>query len=123
MIRPTVKDIKRAQKESVLLRLISELFIQASLEDPELQGIFVSRVALSPDKGVCTVYFYTAEGKQAFEERLNRLKLYKPSLRKAIAHAIQARYTVELIFKFDEQVEKQHKIEKLIDSLKEKDEI
>ena len=115
------KDIKRAQKESVLLRLISQLFLQAEMDDPKLRGLTITRVALSPDKGLCTVYFYTPEGEAAFNEKLSILKLYKPSMRKAMSQEIPSRYTAELVFRFDDKFERQAKLEALIDSVGERE--
>ncbi|HVX00867.1 MAG TPA: ribosome-binding factor A [Candidatus Babeliaceae bacterium] len=115
------QDIKRAQRESLILRYISQLFMQASLDDPRLQGFFINRVKLSSDRGTCYIYFYNARGKEYFAEMLDVLKLYKPSMRKALANALDSRYVPELIFTFDEQFEKQQKIESLLETLKEKE--
>lgn len=117
MERP-VKNIKKAQRESLLLKEIAHLFLEKSFEDPELKSIFINRVELSPNSGMCTVYFYSSEGKEAFEKALERLKLYKPSLRKSIASRINARYTPEIVFRFDEQLKKQLEIEELIERVK-----
>ena len=114
----STKDIKRAQKERLLLREISQLFMKAAMDDPSLEGVFVSRIALSPDKGLCYIYFYTPAGKDVFNEKLEVLKLYKPSLRSALAKAIPSRYTPDLLFKFDEVFEKEAKINALLDQLK-----
>jgi ribosome-binding factor A len=118
MTSPSVSDIKRAQKESLLLREISQLFLQASIDEKALQALSINRVKLSPDKGVCTVYFYTPRGQTFFDEILPVLKLYKPSLRKALSARIRARYTPELIFKYDEQYEKVMHIESLLEKVK-----
>jgi ribosome-binding factor A len=115
----TPRDIKKAQKESVLLREIASLFVHIMFDDPRLQGLFINRVQLSPDGGLCHIFFYTNGGKTDFTEKLEFLKLYKPSLRKAIAHKLQARYTPNLIFEFDEQFEKEQKMNDLMDKLKE----
>lgn len=114
----TVRDIKRSQKERLLLREVSQLFMKAAVDDPRLEGVFVSRVALSPDKGMCYIYFYTPAGRDAFNEKLEVLKLYKPSLRSALAKAIPSRYTPDLLFKFDEVYEKEARINALLDQLK-----
>lgn len=116
-----VKSIKRAQKESLFFREISKLFMQVSMDDPNLADVFVNRVQLSPDKGVCNVFFYTSKGEEHFNKLLHTLKLYKPSLRKALASSIKSRYTPDLIFQFDKQFEKQSRIEALMDTLKEQD--
>ena len=116
-------DVKRAQKESLLFREISQLFLQAGLDDPKLQTITIYRVALSSDKGVCTVYFYTPEGEETFtKELLPIVTQYKVSLRRALASRIRSRYTPELVFAFDKQFEKQLRIEELIEKVKEEEE-
>jgi ribosome-binding factor A len=111
--------IKRAQKESLLLQELSKLLHELSLDDHRLQGLFVNRVKLSPDKSICTVFFYTAEGRDVFGEKLGSLILYKPSIRKAIAHIIPSRFVPEFVFKFDDQFEKQKHIDELLDKIKE----
>ncbi len=118
MSHSRVHDIKKAQKESYLLRTISQLFMRTAIDDPRLKDIFINRVDLSPDKGTCTVLFYTVHGKEYFRDILEVLKLYKPSMRKALSQELQSRYTPELVFKFDEQFEKQQKIEQLIEKVK-----
>ena len=118
-----VRDIKRAQKEKLLLRTISNLFLQAALDEPRLSGLVINRVSLSSDKSLCTVYFYTSKGKAEFDEKLEILKLYKPSLRAALAKEIKSRYTPDLKFKFDDQFEKHQKLESLMYELKDKDEL
>ena len=44
-----VSDIKRAQKASLLLKAISQLYWEATRDDKELLGLFISRVELSQD--------------------------------------------------------------------------
>lgn len=112
------RDIKKGQKESLLFQEISSLFLKTSMDDPRLQGLFINRVELSPDKGHCSVYFYSFKGEEDFNEKLEILKLYKPSLRKALAQKIKGRYVPEIVFKYDKQFEKQQGIEDLFEKLK-----
>lgn len=113
-MRTSVNEIKKAQRESVLLKLVSELFAQQARDEQALQGLAVSRVELSQKQGLCTVYFYTPDGKEAFDKALETLKLYKPSLRKAVAHQLQGRYVPDLLFVYDAQYEKIFRIEELL---------
>ncbi len=117
----SVSNVKRAQKESVLFREISQLFLQASLDDPALRNFSITRVKLSPDKGTCTIYFYSPQGEENFRKVQHILLDYKPSLRKALASGLQARYTPQLVFAFDAQFEKQQRIEQLIEQVKTED--
>jgi ribosome-binding factor A len=114
-----VRDIKHAQRESFLLKELSELFLHISLNDLLLQNFYITRVELSPDRGHCTVFFHTPEGFSAFEEKLSSLILYKPSLRTALSKALHSRYTPELRFAYDEGIDKQNKIEDLFRKLEE----
>ncbi len=114
----SVSSIKKSQKESLLFRAIAQLFSQTMLDDKRLGGMFVNRVQLSDDKSVCTIFFYTSGGVADFKEKLPFLILYKSSLRHALAKTIKSRYTPELIFKFDDQFEKQQRIEGLLERIK-----
>lgn len=113
-----VSDIKKAQRESILFKLISELFTQAASDDQRLKGIFISRVQLSDNRSLCTVFFYSADGKKHFDDLFEVLKLYKPSMRKAVAKNISARYAADIRFAYDEHFDKVQKLEKLIESVK-----
>jgi ribosome-binding factor A len=121
MTHSAITNIKRAQKEALLLREISQLFMQAALDEPRLQNITINRVSLSQDKSACTVYFYTSAGQQFFETVLPILILYKPSLRKALAKKINARYTPDLIFAFDENFDKHMRLESILEKVKQED--
>lgn len=112
------KAIKQSQREVQLQREISQLLRETALDDPRLAGIFINRVSLSSDGGICTVYFYSLEGQEHFIKVLDILKLYRPSMRKALAERINRRYTPELIFRYDEQFEKQQRLEELFEKIK-----
>lgn len=113
-----VKTIKQSQRESQFMRAIAELLRETALDDSRLQGVFPHRVHLSPDGKICFVYFYTPEGEEHFQEILEVLKLYRPSLRKALAQRLNRRYTPELLFKYDTLFEKQEKLEQLFEKIK-----
>jgi len=117
-----LSSIKTAQKESVIFRVMSALVHQASLENPRLEGWYVNRAELSPGKSVCYVYLYSARGIDGFDEARKELVLYKPSMRKSLATEMNARYTADIVFLFDEQLDKTLHIERLLTTVKERDE-
>jgi ribosome-binding factor A len=119
-MRP-VDIIKRARRESLLQKVIAKLLAQQSLDDSELQGVFVNRIGLNANKSICTVYFYSDLGEEHFKKVLGRLILYKPSLRAAVAREVSGKYVPELVFRFDNQLTKQLAIEELIESVKEEE--
>ena len=112
------QEIKRAQKESYFFREISNLFLQITIDEPRLTGLYISRISLSSDGGTCTILFLASNGKAEFEEKRPLLVLYKASLRTSLAKTSHGRYTPKLIFRYDEDQEKAEKINRLIDKLK-----
>lgn len=113
-----VREIKHAQREALLYKEISNLFIRLIYDEPSLSQVSINRVELSPDRSVCTVYFYSADGILDFDTKLHKIILYKPSLRSALAKILHGRYVPDLVFKYDEKFEKQKRVEDLIDKLK-----
>jgi len=112
-------SVKRAQKEKLILHEFSKMLLQLTLDDPRLQGMYISHVKLSPNKSACTIFFHVDGGLEAFKEKLKTLVLYKPSLRTAIGKTIPSRYVPELIFKFDTHFEKQQRVESLLHKIHE----
>jgi ribosome-binding factor A len=112
------RQVRRAQKASLYLREVSNLFFQAAQDNPELRELYPNRITFSPDLGVCNVFFFSPKGREFFEEKLHALKLFKPSLRSAIASRIEARRVPDFVFRYDEEFEKQKKVEDLIEKLK-----
>ena len=113
-----VAHIKRSQKESLLLRELSKMLHQLSLDDKELEGLTINRVELSRDKGMCLVFFYDAAGPDVFKKKLSHLVLYKPTMRKALAGVLDSRYVPNIKFFFDETFEKKQRIESIMDTVK-----
>jgi ribosome-binding factor A len=116
-------DVKRAQKSALLFRTICNLFLEATLDNKELARLVITHIELSPDKSVCYVYFFCAEGEEGYNELFPTLKLYKPSLRAALSKSIASRYTPEIRFKYDKAKSKANRVETLLCELKEKGEL
>lgn len=112
------QEIKLAQKSSYLYKVISEALIVVCQDDARLSGIYPTRVKLSEEGGLATVFFYTQAGEADFKEKLPILILYKPSMRHTVAKALESRYTPELVFAYDATYEKEFKVQRIIDSLK-----
>ena len=125
-IRSATPTIKRERKKAQYLRELAVFVDTLAQEQPTLREVYVSRIDLSADGGICYVYFalitpvgeVPPEGEQRFDQALEVLKLYKPSLRKALAGTLQARYTPDLHFLFDETREKVDRINSLLDQVR-----
>lgn len=113
-----VREIKHAQREAFLLRELSSSYLRIMQDNPLLQGVYINNVVLSPDGSNCTVYFHSTQGHEHYEEVKNTLILYKPSIRAALAKTSSGRYVPQLIFKYAEGLEKQQRVNDLIENLK-----
>lgn len=112
------QDVRHAQRESFLYREIASQVNKIIIDEPLLVDMQINRVKLSSDRGQVTVFFYTPGGKAAFDAKLPTLKLYKPSIRNAVAQAMQSRYTPQIRFTFDATYDKQCQVNDLIEQLK-----
>jgi ribosome-binding factor A len=116
-MKPNHSSVKREQKTALFLREISSLIQNLSQDEPKLSKIYVSRVELSKDYKICYVYFSTYTDKKDFDEALEILKLYKPSLRRALAQVVVGKYTADLKFLYDESKEKERRMHELLDKI------
>jgi len=109
--------VRKEKKRSYFLQEISSLIRLIAADEPALTPLFVTRVELSKDTGICYVYFSTFTDKSAFDKGLELLKLYKPSMRKALAQSSRARYVPNLIFRYDETKEKERRVNELLNKI------
>ncbi|MBM3886601.1 hypothetical protein FJ364_01610 [Candidatus Dependentiae bacterium] len=125
MHKSTTADVKRERKKSLYLRELSAFIDVIAQEQPAVREVYLSRLDLSADCGICYLYFAaiapSEENKALAQERFNAalevLKLYKPSLRKNLAACLQARYTPDLVFLYDENREKIDRVNELLDKV------
>ncbi len=99
------KNIKQKQRESLILREISPLLMELFKDYPELANFLVTKVELSKDGGLCSIFVYdcvTPNNQKGFSS----IKLFAPSTRKALAQVLQARYVPELRFIYDASINK-----------------
>ncbi len=119
MTKNSAAEIKRERKKSLYMQHITSLVQAVAAEEPVVAQLYVSDVDLSADTGICYVLFsaFKDPGEEIFNQALNVLKLYKPSMRKALADRVQARYAPNLIFKYDVAKERQRRIDSILDKV------
>ena len=121
MKKTKVHDIKREKKKSLFFREMSSLVQSISQDELAVAGVYVTRVELSADTGICFVYLSTFKEKEYFDKALDILKLYKPSMRSELSNRICSRYTPNIVFKYDEAKEKERHMHDILDKIKEDD--
>jgi len=113
-VKSKAHEIKRERKKALFFREISSLIQKISEDEPVVRNIYVTRVELSADTGICYVYFSVHTDKSEFKDALEVLKLYKPSMRSFLAKSLSLRYAPDLVFLYDEKREKIQKIDQLL---------
>ena len=116
-VKSKAHEIKRERKKALFLREVSTLIQKISEDEPAVRNVYVTRVELSADTGICYVYFSCYVDKADFKEALDVLKLYKPSMRSFLAKSLSLRYAPNLVFLYDEKKEKIQKIDQLLDEV------
>ena len=94
-----------------------------AVRDPGIGFVTLTRVKVSPDLQVARVFYTIIGDDKAKKETKRALERATPFLRRHVAASVRLRRVPELHFQFDESVEKQDRIEKiLMDLQKEREE-
>ena len=95
------------------------MMLARDVRDPGVGFVTITRVKMSPDLQLARAY-YTQLGDEAAKKETRRaLDRVIPFLRRQIGARLRLRRVPELRFEFDETVEKQDRIEKILLELKE----
>ena len=109
------KRLYRLQAE--IQRIVSELLIEG-LNDPRIDPMTsVSKVELSNDTSVATIYFSIYGSQKTKEDTLDALENAKGYIRSRLAKVLEIRQVPELRFKIDESVEYSIEIQKILNKL------
>lgn len=109
------KRLYRLQAE--IQRIVSELLIEG-LKDPRIDTMTsVSKVELSNDTSVATIYFSIYGSQKTKEDTLDALENAKGYIRSRLAKVLEIRQVPELRFKIDESVEYSIEIQKILNKL------
>ena len=122
MLNLRQSSVKREQKTALFLREISKIIQELSLDEPDVAKVFVTNIKMSKDYGICFVHFSTFTDKKDFDIALEKLILYKPSIRKALAKSIGGRYASNLVFLYDLAKEKERTLNNIFDKIAQEEE-
>jgi len=96
---------------------LSQLLL-SDVHDPGIGLITLTRVKVSPDLQLARVYYTIMGDDRAREETRRALGRATPFLRRQIGSRIRLRRVPELQFQFDESVEAQDRLERILLELK-----
>jgi ribosome-binding factor A len=88
-----------------------------SVHDPGIGFITITRVAVTSDLQNARVYYTTLGDAKARKDTGRALERAKPFLRRQIGQRLQLRRIPELQFFFDETIERQDRVERILQDL------
>ena len=109
-----------SQRAFVLAEQIRQVLSYAlsfEMRDPELHGITVTRVKLSPDLQFVDVRFFYYDEAKTPQTVLAALNRAKGAFKRLIAGKVAMRRVPELRFHFDEDMASEQKIEEILKNL------
>ena len=95
------------------------MLLARDVKDPGIGFVTITRVKVSPDLQLARAYYTQLGDEAARKETRKALDRVIPFLRRQIGARMRLRRVPELRFEFDESVEKQDRIEKILLELKE----
>ena len=98
---------------------LSELLSRGEVHDPGIGFITLTRVQVTADLQLARVYYTTMGDEKARKDTQRALERATPFLRRHIGARVRLRRVPELRFTFDESVENQARIEKILVDLAE----
>jgi ribosome-binding factor A len=96
---------------------LSELLSRGAVHDPGIGFITLTRVNVSPDLQIARVFYTTLGDPQARKNTAKALQRATPFFRRHIGGAMRLRRVPELEFRFDESIENQDRIERILRDL------
>ena len=94
------------------------MLLAREVHDPGIGFVTITRVKVSPDLQLARAYYTQLGDEAARKETRKALDRAIPFLRRQIGARMRLRRVPELRFEFDESVEKQDRIEKILLELK-----
>ncbi len=95
---------------------ISEMLMR-DLHDPGIGFVTVTYVKVTADLQQARVYYTSLGGEKARRESARALERAKPFLRRRLGQRLRLRRTPELQFFFDESIERQDRIERILQEI------
>jgi ribosome-binding factor A len=116
-----MSEVKRAVRVGERVKEALGKLFNGEVRDPRVKGVLVSRVAMTDDLRNVRVYIRMLEGGDVPARRaeaLEGLGRAASMLRQKVTKDVGLRFAPELRFYYDEGLDKQTRIEELLDEVK-----
>lgn len=109
---------KYERRISELVRTCLSTLIETRIKDPRVAGVTVTDVEVTPDTRLAKVYYSLIGDDDAKRQATLGLESAAGWLRRELGAHLRTRHTPELIFIFDESLERGERMAQLLDSLR-----
>lgn len=96
---------------------IASLLVLGKISDPRLRSVTIQGVKLSPDMQVARVYYTFFDDSLSQSEVQKGLRSAVGFVRKALGEHLRLRYTPEVVFMFDESLERAQRVSTILQGL------
>lgn len=97
--------------------ILATTLSQGGIPDPDLSAVMITRVKVSPDLQIATVYFrFFAEGSE--EKALEAFSIHKGQMRKLLGNELISRRVPDIRFFYDEAQDQVDLVESLLHKIK-----
>lgn len=111
-----MSKIKQERTGGHIRKILSQLILR-DVADPRLHGITITDVELDPELLFAKVYVNALGEEERMPEVMSALNHAKGFLRREVAKRVKLRKAPELIFKWDESLERGERIDSLLAGL------
>jgi ribosome-binding factor A len=116
-----MSDKQKARVKETIRQIIAELLMRR-VKDPRVSDVSIIDVDLSEDYSVARIYYNIVGGSERLEEVQRGLESCKGFVRMQLKKGIRLRVVPDLVFQYDETLDRAMAIEELLDRIHEDDE-
>ncbi|MCK8823503.1 30S ribosome-binding factor RbfA [Fuchsiella alkaliacetigena] len=98
---------------------VSQMLLQDEIKDPRIGFVTITDVEVSGDLRHAKIFVSVLDDEQAKEETMEGLKNAVGYIRRELGQRIRLRHTPEIIFRYDNSIERGTKIFKILEELDE----
>jgi ribosome-binding factor A len=112
------RGFKRTDRVGQQLYEFLAIALMSDLEDPLLAQVQLMHVDVSPDLRYARIYYILFDQSEPSVEVQKALERVKGMLKREIGAQLQMRYIPDLVFVYDESVERGRRMDELLSELK-----
>ena len=103
-----IGDLIRMELSTILIR---------DLRDPGIRNITVTRVKMTKDLQLARIYYMIPPDEKILKNAAQALRRARSFLKRKLAQRLHLRHMPELTFLYDDSIEKQYNVERLLDQI------